>query len=153
MRLSDGSTGYFVQRSDDCWRAAAATVLRIPIWHVPDPHFDAHLAAGQDPEKLDRSARAEFATWLASRGLRMTIHAEKLPLKEERWIGVVPLDGWFNSHCLVMRRDRLLFDPANFTAASRTPLWLHTVLWSARDIRVGYSFRAAAARSKREGVN
>jgi hypothetical protein len=111
--LEDGTRGYFVRapRTDDCQAAAIATTLQIPIEKVPDPRIDERLAAGEDPESIDRSAVRELRAWLASRGLGMVVH-RKLPTNLDRWIGVVPMPGTFNAHCLVMDRENVLFDPA-----------------------------------------
>ena len=47
-RLADGTIGYFTRppRQDDCFAAALATVLRVPIAEVPDPRIDERLARG-----------------------------------------------------------------------------------------------------------
>ncbi len=112
-RLRDGTFGYFVRglRTDDCWAAALATCLQVPIDEVPDPRLDERLRAGEDPAEVDRSAWLALDRWLADRGYRMTVHC-KPPTSRKRWIGIVQLPGWFQSHCLVMSRDEVLFDPA-----------------------------------------
>ena len=112
-RLEDGTIGYRVRvpRTDDCFAAALATVLQVPIGEVPDPRIDERLAAGESPEEITSSAWDGLYEWLDRRGLRMIVH-EKVPANRRRWIGIVPWRGDFNDHCLVMRMDRLLFDPA-----------------------------------------
>jgi hypothetical protein len=111
MRLADGSVGYAARSCDDCWAAALATVLQVPVHELPQLRIDERLRAGSEPEEVNRSVSREIGDWLAARSLRMVVHQE-VPVDAERWIGVVPIEGWFQSHCLVMRRGELLFDPA-----------------------------------------
>jgi hypothetical protein len=134
-RLHDGTIGYYVRmpRTDDCFQAAVATVLQVPINEVPDSRIDERLAAGWSPDKIDRSARKALDAWLAGRGLRMVFH-DRLPVAEPRWIGVVPLPGAFNDHSLVISRGELLFDP--------TMDWgdVRLRLFGLRDVGHGISF-------------
>lgn len=113
--LVDGTVGYFVRapRTDDCFAAAVATALQVPIDEVPDPRIDERLAAGAAPDEIDRSAQEEMKRWLWARGLRMVGH-RKLPTGLRRWIGIVQMPGAFNSHSLVMSRHEILFDPTLF---------------------------------------
>jgi hypothetical protein len=113
VRLPTGERGYYQTRNDDCMRAAVATCLQVPIEDVPDPRLDERLAAGDDPDELDRLARAELEGWLAGRGLRLVRHW-RLPVDRERWIGVSPGPGEFGDHVLVMTRAEILFDPASY---------------------------------------
>lgn len=105
-RLSDGSTGYFMRRHDDCWQAAVATVLQVPMRELPDSRIDERLRAGESAEEITRSADEEMERWLADHSLRATVHTD-VPLDEDRWLGYVPVLGAFQSHCLVMARDQL----------------------------------------------
>jgi hypothetical protein len=119
-RLPDGTLGYFGRdlRQDDCFAAAAATVLQVPVDRVPDIRLDEQLAAGRDPEQINRDAWASWKDWLARRTLRLVVH-HGVPAARRRWIGVIRLpkpDAPFNDHCVVMTRDRILFDPADFAA-------------------------------------
>lgn len=141
--LEDGSRGYFARRPDDCWRATVATALRMQLHHVPDPHLDERLAAGEAPEDIDRSAQAEFARWLKGAGWRMVLH-KRLPLTNERWIGVVPWPGWFRSHALVMTRDEVLHDASLWERewdAAEGLTARNVVRWTVRNVKWGYSFR------------
>jgi hypothetical protein len=105
-------------RGDDCWAAAVATCLQVPIDEVPDPRIDARLAQGATPAEIDTSAQQEMKRWLKSRGLRMVFHRE-VPPDLPRWLGVVPLAGEFNSHSMVMSHDKVLFDPVDEEAHER----------------------------------
>jgi hypothetical protein len=110
--LPDGTTGYFVRlpRLDDCFSAAVATVLQVPIDDVPDPRIDERLRAGDEPHEIDGQAWNALDDWLAARRLRIVLH-RIVPACRRRWIGVVPFPGDFQHHCLVMAGDQLLFDP------------------------------------------
>ena len=134
-RLPDGSVGYHVRapRRDDCLAAATATCLQIPIARVPDPEIDRRLAAGEDPEAVDRRARRELDAWLDSRGLDMVVLDKAPDPLPARWIGVVPLPGDFTNHCLVMTRSRVLFDPG--TAHPEA------AVFTAEDVRRALVFR------------
>jgi hypothetical protein len=110
-RLRDGSIGYCPRSSDDCWPAAIATVLQVPIDQLPLLGIDDGLRAGMRPTWVNRSASQAIHDWMTGRGLRMVDHLQ-VPIDAERWIGVVPIEGWFQSHCLVMSAGELLFDPA-----------------------------------------
>jgi hypothetical protein len=112
IRLADGTIGYHVRRSDDCFAAAIATVLQVPIEELPDPRLDERLAAGEQAEEISQSMFDELHHWLASRGLEMVVH-RRPPANRRRWIGIVPMHGVFNDHCLVMDRERCLFDPTH----------------------------------------
>jgi hypothetical protein len=113
VTLRDGSLGYYARlpRTDDCFAAAVATTLHVPIEDVPDARLDERVAAGESIADVDRSAQLEWKKWLTRRGLRMVVHS-KVPTNRRRWIGVIELGGPFNSHCLVMDRGRMLFDPS-----------------------------------------
>jgi hypothetical protein len=101
VELSDGSVGYLVRapRRDDCFAAALATVLQVPIDEVPDSRLHERARAGEDREEIRRSAARALADWLSGRGLRAIIH-RRVPAARARWIGVgtharlgVPLHG------------------------------------------------------------
>lgn len=158
MRLADGTVGYSVRflREDDCFAAAVATILQVPPEDVPDPRLDERLAAGENPEEVNRTAWREFEIWLAGRGLTMIVH-RSVPVDAERWIGVVPLRGWFQNHCLVMSRSRLLHDPAfdarGAIAMGLPGISLEVVMSPTRAlafgpdrIRFGYSFQQSDRR-------
>jgi hypothetical protein len=132
-RLADGSVGYFIRlpRRDDCWAAAIATCLQVPIDEVPDARLDERVKAGEDPEEVNCSAWQQMNRWLEGRGLRMIIH-RKVPAPRRRWVGVVPVSGQFNDHCLVMAHDTLLFDP--------TPNMSFFLSFGPSDIAWGFSF-------------
>lgn len=110
VQLASGETGYYMRRGDDCFQAAVATCLQVPIDDVPDWRLNERHAAGESVASIDQSAWAQMFDWLASRGLRMQVHF-RLPVRRRRWIGVVPISGAFGSHCLVMDRGELIFDP------------------------------------------
>lgn len=114
-RLVDGTTGYFVRapRTDDCFAAALATTLQIPISRVPDPRIDERLDLDESVEDVDAFAHEQLERWLARRQLRLVVH-QKMPARRRRWIGIVPLPGNFHDHCLVMSRGEILFDPAQY---------------------------------------
>jgi hypothetical protein len=142
VALRDGTTGYYVRtnRRDECFAACLATCLQVPISDVPDPRIDERLAAGEDPEEIGRSAWHQILEWLASRGLGIAIH-KRPPAGHPRWIGVVPLRGHFNDHCLVMSGDEILFDPVD-------QLQHHGAVahFQSRHVRFGYSFEAVPPR-------
>jgi hypothetical protein len=146
-RLADGSVGYYVRapRTDDCFAAALATALQVPIAEVPDPRIDERTAAGETPDELDRSAHAEITGWLTGRGLRMVVH-RKLPTDRSRWIGIVQSPGAFNSHCVVMSRDEILFDPTAFHWPGMPPVQQCRF----EHIGQGLSFQTIRATNKRK---
>ena len=61
---------------------------------------------------------------------------ETVPVEADRWIGVVPMPGRFNDHCLVMSGSELLFDPIDPQAYSR-----RVRIFSPADITYGFSFQ------------
>lgn len=137
QRLRDGTIGYHVRgvRADDCWAAAVATCLQVPLEQVPDARLDERLQTGEDPAEINRSAWAEFARWLDRRGLRMVVH-RTVPVARRRWIGIVQFAGVFNNHCLVMSRDEVLFDPVDPSKHAR-----RVRTFTASDIALGFSFK------------
>jgi hypothetical protein len=94
------------------WRAAAATLLQVPIVDVPDPQIDATLAVGEDPDALTRQAVSELQAYLAGLGLTMVQH-RRPPVERDGWLGVSPAPGAFQEHVVVMAHDRIAFDPAS----------------------------------------
>jgi hypothetical protein len=110
-RLSDGTVGYHMRRTDDCWRAAVATCLQVPIDELPDAQIDQRLAAGESVEQVDESAWGEMCDWLASHGWMLIEHSDPA-VHLDRRIGIVPVDRPFAAHSLVMTGPRILFDPA-----------------------------------------
>jgi hypothetical protein len=69
---------------DDCFTAAMATVLQVPIDQVPEPHLSKRIEAGEPPEQIELTAWQETCCWLAARGLRMILH-RKVPAARRRW--------------------------------------------------------------------
>jgi hypothetical protein len=134
--LRDGTVGYYMRfpRFDDCWAAAVATCLQVPLKDVPDPCLDERLFAGEDPDEIERSAWREMHDWLADRRLRMIVH-RKVPAPRRRWVGVVPVaHERFGDHCLVMSRSEVLFDPISNMGMFKR--------FDASAIRWGFSFRS-----------
>jgi hypothetical protein len=122
-------------RMDDCLAAAVATCLQVPIEDVPDPRIDERRGDGEDPESIDTSIWEQLDSWLETRGLQVVVN-DVVPVRG-RWIGIVPLEGWFNSHSMVMVDDHILFDPTTeIGARAGTPLRV----FSASDVAVGLSF-------------
>jgi hypothetical protein len=111
MRLRDGSIGYVQRRADDCFQAAIASCLRIPMHKVPDLQINRQLDAGREPEEVDRATDETMRRWLAGKGLQVKLHSGHLPTTG-RWIGVVrgpEREEFANDHCLLMMgRDCLL---------------------------------------------
>ena len=159
-RLRDGTIGYYAlfPRTDTCWLAAVSTVLQVPISEVPDPQVDKRRVAGEDPAEISRSAWDEFAAWLEGRGLRMVAH-RAVPVPRRRWIGVVPKEGWFNDHCLVMSHGELLFDPvlhapesALATLLCPTGSSLSPERLDSTGVKFGYSFQRAGSHERQGGT-
>jgi len=111
MRLRDGSLGYVQRRADDCFQAAIASCLQIPMHQVPDVQINRQLDAGKEPEEINRQVDETMSRWLAGQGVQLTLHSGRLPTAG-RWIGVVrgpEREEFANDHCLVMQgRDCLL---------------------------------------------
>jgi hypothetical protein len=103
LELADGTLGYFMhaRRMDDCWQAAVATVLQVPIDDVPDWRLRERRRGGELGGEIVRSAWQEMDRWLAGRGLRMVTH-RIVPAARARWIGVVVMPALFRSHSMVM---------------------------------------------------
>lgn len=141
-RLPDGTLGYFVRlpRKDDCFAAAIATVLQVPIDDVPDPRIDDRLAGGERPDDIGRAATLDLRRWLATRNLRMVVHRH-VPVARRRWIGIVVMPGNFNDHCLVMNHTHLLFDPAAACDFLDLEQSKRRRVWKPDDISFGLSFR------------
>lgn len=130
-QLRDGTVGYHMRRDDDCWLAALATCLQVPLDQVPDSRIDERLAAGESVKRIDATAWAAMLRWLDQRGLAIVKHAGK-PTHLPRWIGIVPVPQAFASHSVVMTGDEVLFDPAVKPGVRM----VYPV-----EIRHGYSFR------------
>jgi hypothetical protein len=122
MRLRDGSLGYVQRRADDCFQAAIASCLQIPMHKVPDLQINRQLDAGSEPEELNRAVDETLRRWLVGQGLRLVIHPAHLPTRG-RWIGVVrgpEREEFANDHCLLMSgRDCLLETSKPFGALDR----------------------------------
>ena len=91
---------------------------------------------------MNRAAFAELDRWLAGRGLRAIVH-RKPPVRLRRWIGVIVMPGDFQSHCLVMSRDEVLFDPARLELAdgSTPPQERAVRRFGLESVGFGYSFQ------------
>jgi hypothetical protein len=152
--LADGSVGYFMRprRTDDCWQAAVATVLQVPIDEVPDSRLRERRRGGEHPAEIVRSARREMDAWLVDRGLRMVTH-RKVPVARARWIGIVPFPYWFMSHSLVMNWDRVVFDPSERSLLASAALFeklglsppagvrgVRVRTWGPEEVGYGFSF-------------
>jgi hypothetical protein len=135
VRLADGTTGYHVRlpRIDECWAAAVATCIQVPIDDVPDADLDERVNAGEKPDEINRGAWEQFARWLSERDLRMVYH-HKVPAARRRWVGIVPDRRAFKAHCLVMDRGKIIFDPTPNMDLFRN--------FTATEVRWGFSFQA-----------
>jgi hypothetical protein len=135
--LADGTIAYYGRivegRADECFAAALATSLQVPIDDVPDSHLDERLAAGEDPDEITRPVWADIGEWLRGRRLRMLEH-QRLPIHRRRWIGACPTPELFSDHCLVMSHGDLLFTPI--------PEAYGFLPFTPREIRWGMSFQA-----------
>jgi hypothetical protein len=143
-RLRDGTTGYYMRQGDDCWPAAIATVLQVPLEQVPDLRLDERVRSGEDPEEVSLSSWDTIEDWLRGRGLRMVVH-RIVPAPRRRWIGVVPVQGDFQSHCLVMAGRELLFDPAEAR-------WGTGGCYQAKHVGFGFSFARINQRGGQHAV-
>jgi hypothetical protein len=158
LDLPDGTVGYLVRapRRDDCFAAALATALQVPIDEVPDSRLTERCRAGEDLAEISRSAWQELQRWLAGRGLRVVIH-RKVPVRKPRWIGVVATTGWAD-HCMVMSWGRVLFDPTKdlrFAALAkilpgRQLPRLRVRTWGPEDVAYGLSFQSPDQTDKNE---
>src|SRR5450755_2251684 len=110
-RLSDGTVGWHMRRVDDCQAAALASLLQVPLSEIPDARLDERLARGESVEHVDKTAGAQMLKWLDGRGLKLIRHGRP-PTHLPRWLGIVPNPAPFQGHCLIMARDRVLFDPS-----------------------------------------
>lgn len=135
--------GMHPHRGDDCFQAAIATCTQVPIEQVLDLALDRRFAEGEDRDEITRTSWERIDKWARKRGLQLA-YSEEVPLPLERWIGVIEWEGnsqfgdmppefWrmaretehgprdsfllpFQDHCVVMRHDRLLFDPTSSVA-------------------------------------
>lgn len=152
--LDDGTEGCWMVRADDCLGCAIATVLQIPIDRLPDIQLDSRLAAGEDPAKIADEADGIWRAWLADRGLQMVVHTDSLPVDRPRWIGIVPVEGHFASHCLVMRGTELLHDPARKVPdelrerCRRMGLQVRARSWGPADVRIGLTLEPTEPKGK-----
>jgi hypothetical protein len=124
--------------------ACVATVLQAP--DAPDLGIDARLRAGMRPEEVDLVTGRELNEWLAGRGVRMRVH-ERVPVDSDRCIGVVPIEGWFQSHCLVLRRGYLLHDPAGRGVGIVSAL-LGVHIWDSADVTWAMTFEVVENESE-----
>jgi hypothetical protein len=108
--LPDGTKGFLQRRVDDCVQMALATLTQIPPWQVPDAHIDERMFAGDDPDDINRDMWLKLGQWSDARGFDIKVHAVK-PGTLERWIGVIPRPGAFQSHCVLMQRGACIFEP------------------------------------------
>jgi hypothetical protein len=139
VRLHDGTLGYrpLDGRPDDCWRAAAATVLKVNPRQMPDAQLDARRSTGANPEQVSASAWGAFLQWLYVSSLRMEVHAAELPVWLPRWVGVVCRPGQFKDHCLVMNGANVLWNPTDLTPS---PFAFLQPTYTINDVGLGYSF-------------
>jgi hypothetical protein len=152
-----GITGYCSdpQRRYDCLRPAIATVLQVPPARVPDLGVERAVAAAVDPLEFSLRMWDRLERWLHERGLTLTFH-DRVPRHAGWWIAVCALDattrdgvveryssarpsprGPFASHCLVMYRDRRIFDPA---MRADPPPGMRVRRWGPETFRYGISF-------------
>ena len=112
--LRDSSTlGYLQRRPDDCVRAALASLLQTAPHTVPDIGLAMLLAAGRDPEELERYVGLKLGVWLETNAVTLRAHPARLPLTSRRWIGIVGGgDEDPTGHCLLMDRRDVIFDTA-----------------------------------------
>jgi hypothetical protein len=116
-QLPDGTPGFFQRRLDDCLKAAIASCAQVPPHSVSDPQLEALIAAGTDPEQIERVADHKLDVWAQQAGVTIRVHAT--PPRTGRWIGVVPAADSYNDHCLLMSQRDCLFDPARLFAPSK----------------------------------
>lgn len=93
-----------MRRGDDCLRACAAFVCRVPYEDTPAAVPDA--IAHEDWWKL-------WADWARDQGRKMWFYYDDLPTGRVRWLAAVPsltLPG--REHVVVMRHEVLRYDPA-----------------------------------------
>lgn len=107
----DGLVGYHARRDDDCWTAALATLLQVDYDELPDFCVDERLKLGQGPAEVERAVAGLEERWLEWRGLALQLHTKLPPVPADRWVGVVPVEGHFQSHALVMAGNQILWDP------------------------------------------
>lgn len=144
VALADGTTGYRMERSDDCFRAALATVLQLAPSAVPDLWLQARVNAGEPVDAINRSADELVTGWLAENGIDAARHHPP-PWDHPRWIGVVPPPGqvWasapFASHCLVMRGREVLHDPYGVTPYAVSQ-GIIPAKWQGSDVQYGFTF-------------
>jgi hypothetical protein len=138
--LADGSVGHYTRpnRADDCFAAALATCLQVPLDEVPDPNIDVRLAAGDSPDVIEADTWDTLEWWLGKRGLRLVAHCSPA-FELNRWIGVVQHPQRFQSHRIVMRCREVLFDPVNSALYERPVRQYH-----AGDITSGVSFESTS---------
>ena len=130
VKLKDGTRGYCMRadRLDECFAAALATLVQLPMSKVPDWRLHEREDAGDDPEQIRRDAAAQLDEWLGARGLQL-VHHQTPPVECARWIGICPPSpevrrmfayahslgfhaGNFQDHCVVMAFAEVLHDPA-----------------------------------------
>lgn len=111
--LVDKSWGHLQRRSDDCFTAAVATCLEAQPYEVPDLHIEELLAAGRDPEEIDRVIARTLGAWLETNAVTLRVHPAGLPVSAKRWIGIVePTHEGANSHCILFEHREPIFDTA-----------------------------------------
>lgn len=154
VQLEDGTRGYCMRadRVDECFAAALATLIQIPLWQVPDWRLHEREDAGDDPAEINRESWARLEKWLGRRGLQLVLH-ETPPVECARWIGICPPSpevtamlayahslgfyaGNFTDHTLVMSYSEILHDPA---IAVRPPDGCRLQTWHASDVTHGFT--------------
>lgn len=158
VRLADGTVGYYTRRGDDCWPAVAATVLQVPLAELGDLRLDERLLSGMSHVKVDRAAKADVKRWLTARGVRLVEH-RRLPVHLPRWLGVIPFEGFFVSHCVCMSYGEILFDPtpplrpvdlAILRMQVGRPFVGDPAVWRSDQVEEGFSFEPLYPQSTRE---
>jgi hypothetical protein len=140
IELRDGTRGYLMKRPDQCFQAAVATCLQVPMDEVPDWRLDARSRAGECPDEIARDGWKELSRWLDARGLRIVTHRQMFP-RMRRWIGVTDADPnyAFSRHSLVMSGAEILHSGDNFLTDPRSNVRYH---WKPSDVAYGFSFQS-----------
>jgi hypothetical protein len=155
VRLRDGSVGWYQRRPDDCWSAAVASCLRLPLDAVPDLRLDQRLEQGMGAADVDRVAQGAVKKWLAARALTIVTY-DRVPVDPpRRWVGIIPLGDWWVSHCVLMRYGEILFDPSPLApplavvqAALITGVSIRRRIWRADEVTEGFSFAKCPAKKE-----
>lgn len=113
--LTGGTFGYLQRRPDDCVQAALASYLQVPPYVVPAFDVDRLIAAGKDPEEIERISGGKVGRWLDKNAVTLVSHPTRLPVAAARWIGLLggkDDDPTANAHALLMDGRTVIFDTA-----------------------------------------